>query len=451
MNISRRTLLLGAPLLLADRPRKVVLIAGVKSHGPGAHEYLKTVKLLKVLLDRAMPAGSVQTEVHFNGWPDDAHTLEDADTIFVMSDGQPGLKQPPMPIMTEERMPVLRRQMQRGCGIVLLHYSTFLTHQFAAEMLDWVGGYFEWTGPNGYVSAIKTLETPLTLASPKHPVVQGMVPFTFRDEYYFKLRLNDKVPGFAPILQVPVLAPLPSDQTVAWAFERVNHGRGFGTTTGHFFENWKNDHYRKLILNAIVWTAGATVPVTGIESRFIAEQDVNAALLTKPLDALLILADGTRADSIREVLDREIPRFRITLLGPADILLLRQLSKYKLIILDQDMLRRVPAIQRYVESGGGVAILHPGEVGTAQQTVTIRQHAITRNITSFPVKVSPSSLTASDAAVVPAAIDDQAVTIARQAGRGRIFETTLAYDQSSLDIAQTAQLVLYGSLWAAGE
>ena len=39
------------------RPRKIVLLAGIKNHTPGFHEYLKTIKLLKVLLDRSPNAG----------------------------------------------------------------------------------------------------------------------------------------------------------------------------------------------------------------------------------------------------------------------------------------------------------------------------------------------------------------------------------------------------------
>jgi hypothetical protein len=56
-------ILASAVLLLAIQPlratnpakhRKIVVIAGSKSHGPGTHEYLKSARLLKVLLDRAV-------------------------------------------------------------------------------------------------------------------------------------------------------------------------------------------------------------------------------------------------------------------------------------------------------------------------------------------------------------------------------------------------------------
>ncbi len=48
---------------------------------------------------------------------------------------------------------------------------------------------------------------------------------------------------------------------MAWAAERADgNGRGFGFTGAHFHRNWQNDDFRKLVLNAIAWTAHAEVP-----------------------------------------------------------------------------------------------------------------------------------------------------------------------------------------------
>ena len=60
-------------------------------------------------------------------------------------------------------------------------------------------------------------------------------------------------------------------QTVAWVCERPDGGRGFGFTGGHYHKNWGNDNVRKLVLNAIVWTAKVEVPAKGIESHITAE------------------------------------------------------------------------------------------------------------------------------------------------------------------------------------
>ena len=66
------------------------------------------------------------------------------------------------------------------------------------------------------------------------------------------------------------------DQVVAWTVERANGGRGFGTTGGHFYAQWWNPEWRRLMLNAIAWTARIEVPPAGVDSeefgRFISSE-----------------------------------------------------------------------------------------------------------------------------------------------------------------------------------
>ena len=58
-------------------------------------------------------------------------------------------------------------------------------------------------------------------------------------------------------------------QTVMWAYERPGGGRGFGFTGGHYHRNWGDDNFRKLVLNALLWSAGMEVPVTGIQGTVL--------------------------------------------------------------------------------------------------------------------------------------------------------------------------------------
>ena len=60
-------------------------------------------------------------------------------------------------------------------------------------------------------------------------------------------------------------------QHMAWAVERSDGGRGFGWTGAHFHKNWANGDFRKLVLNAILWTAKAEVPANGVESEVTSE------------------------------------------------------------------------------------------------------------------------------------------------------------------------------------
>src|SRR5437763_1745181 len=91
-----------------------------------------------------------------------------------------------------------------------------------------------------------------------------------------------------PLWVVPALAGRePDGRVVAWAREREDGGRGFGTTCGHFYDNWKHEPFRKLILNAIAWTAKVEVPAGGVEARFFTQEEITR-YLEPPIRVLLL-------------------------------------------------------------------------------------------------------------------------------------------------------------------
>src|SRR5436189_4992864 len=93
MTLSRRTFLgtaalaaTGPSLLRAKeaKPKKLVLIAGTPSHGPGDHEFNAGVMLLdKCLKD----VKGLETVVFKNGYPKDDSALDSADGILCYADG----------------------------------------------------------------------------------------------------------------------------------------------------------------------------------------------------------------------------------------------------------------------------------------------------------------------------------------------------------------------------
>jgi hypothetical protein len=66
-------------------------------------------------------------------------------------------------------------------------------------------------------------------------------------------------------------------EAMMWAVERPDGGRGFGFTGGHFHDNWGNDNFRKLVLNALVWVCKVEVPANGIEST-LSKEDLDKNL-----------------------------------------------------------------------------------------------------------------------------------------------------------------------------
>ena len=63
-----------------------------------------------------------------------------------------------------------------------------------------------------------------------------------------------------------------------WAIERPDGGRGFGFTGGHFHKNWGNENFRKVVLNAILWTAKVEVPAEGAQTPSVTADELKENL-----------------------------------------------------------------------------------------------------------------------------------------------------------------------------
>jgi hypothetical protein len=281
--------LFASAALFAAEPKKIVLIAGQPdaSHPAGTHEYEKTVQTFQYCLEHAANVKGIRVEIHLQGWPDDPKTLDSADTIVLVSSGS-DRKETDHPLLVGDRLAVIDKQMKRRCGLCLIHWSTFVPKDKAGDkVLEWVGGYFDYeSGPakNGWYSKIQTVTVKATPG--RHPIDSGIEPFEAKDEFYYNIRFREKDPRLVPVLTVPMKGE--GEQTVAWAVERKDGGRGFGFTGGHFFDNWKNDNYRKLALNAILWTAHAPVPEGGVQSEL--PKELGAA--PKAVEKRLVFAEG---------------------------------------------------------------------------------------------------------------------------------------------------------------
>lgn len=267
------------------RPRTIILVAGKKSHGPvgnGTHDYGWSVRLLKVMLERSNIKEQVRVETYFEEGPGDLRVYDKADAIMIISDGRDGNQYAEAPhLASDERVRYFDGLMKRGCGCLTFHFSTFTPDKYAEQIYDWTGGYFKWEqdGKRQWYSGIKTLDTEVRPGTPDHPVCRGIRPFKMREEFYYNIRFKPDDAALKPILVVPALQGRePDGNVVAWARERAGGGRGFGTTCGHYYDNWKNDAFRKLMLNAIAWAAKVEVPKDGVEAKFHTHEEINGLL-----------------------------------------------------------------------------------------------------------------------------------------------------------------------------
>ena len=125
-----------------------------------------------------------------------------------------------------------------------------------------------------------------------HPISRGVPGFSANDEWYDNMRFASPKTAADILTGIPTRENinryvhwnkdaeqlLGTKQTMMWAVERPDGGRGIGFTGGHWHRNWAIDDFRKVVLNAITWVAGIEVPENGVESDAITEAQLNENL-----------------------------------------------------------------------------------------------------------------------------------------------------------------------------
>ena len=226
----------------------------------------------------------LETVVFKNGYPKDDSALDTADGILCFADGGGG-----HPLIREKRLERIGKLMAKGVGLMCAHYGVEVPKDLGGpEFQEWIGGYYE------HMYSCNPMWTPEFKEFPKHPIANGVKPFTVRDEWYFNMRFRDDMKGVTPILSAK-----PSDavrdgpyvypkgpykhiqeakgrtEAMMWAVERTDGGRGVGFTGGHFHRNWMDDNFRKVVLNALVWICKVEVPKDGVESK-VSDEEIEA-------------------------------------------------------------------------------------------------------------------------------------------------------------------------------
>ncbi len=255
------------------------------SHGWFSHEHIAGCKLLADQLNRSK-SGIRAVVVTDNGYPKDPSVFDGAAAVIVYCDGGGGH-------LLNGHLSEFDAIMKKGVGLVCLHYGVETTKGEAGDhFLKWMGGYFEphWSVNPHWTASYAKL--------PEHAITRGVKSFNINDEWYYHMRFRPNLEGVTPILSALPGADTLSRgdgphsgnpdvraavlerkevQHMGWAYERgadYNGGRGFGFTGGHNHENWGNDQFRKLVLNAIAWTAKVEIPATGIPVQPVTAEDL---------------------------------------------------------------------------------------------------------------------------------------------------------------------------------
>jgi type 1 glutamine amidotransferase len=264
--------LIAATALIASAAEKpnieklhVVLLADEKDHGPagnGLHDYPLWQKRWALLLGgeeasdekqvnlvgppdkdtdygEGIPNVEVATAWH---WPSEEH-FQTADVIVAYCYLE----------WTDERLAQVRRYLEGGGGLVLIHSATWTRPK---TMRD---GVAEVIGVGGF-ELFRHGKVQVDMAAPEHPICAEL-PETIileDDETYWPP---------TPIMEsVKVLATSVEDkakkrstptaaQPMFWCYER-GKGRVFGCVPGHSARTFDDPLFRKLLLRGIAWAAG---------------------------------------------------------------------------------------------------------------------------------------------------------------------------------------------------
>ncbi len=220
------------PLPATLRPLNIVLVDGIKDHGPGEHDY----PAWQTAWTQLLRAGKNVSVSNAREFPSDEQLLA-ADIVIFFQKGS----------FDGSRPKKLDQFLAKGGGVVMIHWAVNGDDQvkdFAKRI-----GFASWGG------RIKYRHGPLTLdvRSPEHPIVRNFERLQLYDESYWELTGEE---SDVTLLATSTEDGVPTPQM--WIREHQK-GRVFVSIPGHY--NWTFDDplFRILMLRGIAWTANEPV------------------------------------------------------------------------------------------------------------------------------------------------------------------------------------------------
>ncbi|HEY7497448.1 MAG TPA: ThuA domain-containing protein [Vicinamibacterales bacterium] len=234
---------------------KVFIHAGLKTHAEGQHDYPQFLAdWSKLLTNRG---ALVDGALHFPS----ARELTDVD-VLVIYKGDAGN-------MSADDRATLDAFLRRGGGVVSFHDA--LCGPDPDHFSSVVGGGKK----HGEVNYTLEADVPYTVVDAAHPIMQGVTPFTIKDEAFFKMTWA-KSPEIH-VLATAVMAKTPSAGEHAgevvpqiWTYENrlAPSGppfRAFVWMQGHNYVNFSHPQIQPMLLRGIAWAAKQPVDALATE------------------------------------------------------------------------------------------------------------------------------------------------------------------------------------------
>lgn len=280
LRIAISVLLLAAASIAgaADAPTHIVFMAGPKDHGfAGRHEYEADLRVLQKAFEEAPNIPKVRTSF-YTGKAPPAAEIADASVIVILSSSDRAANEihplfPPDPSTDHHNYDADTKAFlkeyddlvrKHGTGVVILHYAVWAENWAARQLyLDWTGGLWVQMASRNPVDNWAMKPVNIT-----HPVLNGVQPWTYRDEVFCRFLLPDDYRRTNLIEATPEQDRNGiGTQVAAWAYQRDDGGRGFVFGGVDYHDAMLVDDYRRFLLNGIYWAARGVVPVDGVQSK----------------------------------------------------------------------------------------------------------------------------------------------------------------------------------------
>jgi type 1 glutamine amidotransferase len=226
-------------------PMRVYIHAGLKTHAEGQHDYPQFLAdWSKLLTNRG---AIVDGGLHFPS----ARELAGVDVLIIYK-GDAGY------LGIEDRA-TLDAYLRRGGGLVSFHDA------LCGPEPDFFSTILGGAKKHGEVNYTLEAEVAYTIADPSHPIMQGLSPFTIKDEAFFLITWA-KSPEIHVLASAP-MAPTPSAGThkgevvpQIWTYERTlfpgpgsQPYRAFVWMQGHNYVNFAHPRIQPMLLRGIAW------------------------------------------------------------------------------------------------------------------------------------------------------------------------------------------------------
>lgn len=244
--------------------KKQLLLVGQKrdNHPPTTHEFMAGLRILANVL-QMNPTIDVKVVESIEPWLEGPDLIRRADgLVLYVSEGAKWMAADP------RRQEAIAQLAARGGGLTALHWG------IGCRDPEFVGPFTQLFGAchGGPDRKYQVLDTRLR-PDPPHAIARGLAPITVRDEFYYRLKrpLGDSQPH--PLLTATIDG---ADETVAIAWDRPDGGRSFGFTGLHYHDNWRQEFYRRLVAQGVLWTVKDEIPEQGVKV------DVDAGVFKLP-------------------------------------------------------------------------------------------------------------------------------------------------------------------------